>query len=255
MSYILDALRKSEQQRQTIQPETVTERLLVKPPETGRKPKKGLLAALLLGNLLIMGYFFWIFVQKTDTPPRQTIAAHPEKGVLPTTATAQPENIPPPKPAQPSPKQLEIATNLPSIEELVEAKKIPPPQAIKSTQTKDSQDKKPRASQKELVEQPQTNQPIKINPPQIASEKQALTLPKKAIVELNDSTAETQNNFPHLTINVFSYAQQPEDRFVIIDMVKYRIGQLIKGSVTLKEIRPDSIILQRGDETFRVDRP
>ncbi|MDA1342534.1 MAG: general secretion pathway protein GspB [Proteobacteria bacterium] len=42
---------------------------------------------------------------------------------------------------------------------------------------------------------------------------------------------------------------------MLIDMIKYRTGQLIKGSVTLKEILPNSIILQYGNDTFKIERP
>jgi general secretion pathway protein B len=72
---------------------------------------------------------------------------------------------------------------------------------------------------------------------------------------LNELPYEIRNTLPNLTINVFSYAQQPEERFVIIDMVKIRTGQLIKGLVKLKEIRPDGIVLQYGNNTFKVERP
>jgi general secretion pathway protein B len=87
------------------------------------------------------------------------------------------------------------------------------------------------------------------------AEKPATLSPKQGIVAVDVLPYEVRNNLPNLNINVFSYADQPEDRFVIIDMVKYRTGQLIKGSVKLKEILPNSIVLQYGSSTFRIERP
>jgi general secretion pathway protein B len=255
MSYILDALRKSEQQRQAVEPETVTDRLLVNQPQTKEKSKTWIIA-LLIGNLLVITCLAWFFTKKTSIEPRQGNIASLKKQVLPIPVTPEHKVIQ--KPTQSSPKQLEIETNLPSIAELVDGKKIPDVQTLQGTKpdpNKTEQEKKPLQAKNEQVRPVRSNQQVRVDPSQITTEKPATPPLKNAIADINDLPYETRNTLPNLTINVFSYAQLPEDRFVIIDMVKYRTGQLIKGSVKLKEIRPDSIVVQYGNETFKVERP
>lgn len=259
MSYILDALRKSEQQRQATQPDNVTDRILVAP--TQPKPKPILwIAALIVSNLMIIGYLVWNFSQKITVEPSDTTASKSEPASKPK-PTSKTEAIQSEKQAfekfsppvnQPPPKQATIPAT--SIEELIESKK-----KVEVERTvKPIPEKKPLPVKKESVAK---KKPI---PTGLAEEEDDndgrqeqpdLPTPKSGTPDLNELTYEVRNNLPNLNINVFSYANHPDDRFVIIDMVKYKTGQLIKGTVKLKEIRPDGIVLQSGKDTFKVDRP
>ena len=51
------------------------------------------------------------------------------------------------------------------------------------------------------------------------------------------------------------YFRSGGDSFVMIDMKKYRIGQLIQGQVELKDIRPDSLVMRYQGQTFKIKRP
>ena len=260
MSYILDALRKSEQQRQATQPENVKDRILITPPQPKQKPTKWI-AILVISNLLVIAYLAWFFNQKAPEEPQQKInvAAHPEKSALPKIAEKRatpPEKISQDReiaqtPIQSQPKQIAPQPPSPSIAELIETKKM----AEVERPIKEIPDKKTLTAKKELAARSKAA-PTAQPKPTYGSQEQTEPRPKnKASPDLNELSYEVRNNLPNLNINVFSYANQPEDRFVIIDMVKYKTGQLIKGSVKLKEIRPDSIVLQYGDDTFRVERP
>lgn len=257
MSYILDALRKSEQQRQAIQPDTVTDRILVNPPPPKQKSSKWV-AALVIGNLLVIAYLFWHFTQKTATESTQKVAVNPDKPLLsatstkptlPQAVTTQNKIAQPPNPSLT--KKTVPQSPSPSIAQLIEEKKmtaIQPP-------IKQLPEKKPIAIKKELPKRIATTPTIRPEPSDTMPEKPATLPPKKGILALDDLPYDVRNSLPNLNINVFSYANQPEERFVIIDMVKYRTGQLIKGSVKLKEILPNSIVLQYDSNTFRVERP
>jgi general secretion pathway protein B len=260
MSYILDALRKSEQQRQATQPENVTDRILITPPQPKQKSAMWI-AALVVGNLLAIAAIGWFFTQKNPAQVQlkeKTVVGTQEKQLMP--LTTEKRTLPPApitqdtvtqKAAQPLPKQIEPQAPSPSIAELIETKKM----AEVERPVKQIPDKKTLTAKKELTIRSKTipaNQPK----PAYSIQEKSATLPvKKGAPDLNELPYEVRNNLPNLNINVFSYANQPEDRFVIIDMVKYKTGQLVKGSVKLKEIRPDSIVLQYGDDTFRVERP
>ncbi len=260
MSYILDALRKSEQQRQATQPENVTDRILITPPQPKQKSAMWI-AALVVGNLLAIATIGWFFTQKNpeqfqqkekaviSTQEKQLIPLTTEQRTLPPAAITQ--DTAAQKATQPPPKQIEPQAPSPSIAELIETKKM----AEVERPIKETPDKKMLAAKKELAARSKPV-PTAQSKPDSGLQEQTGAKPKKnASPDLNELPYEVRNTLPNLNINVFSYADQPEDRFVIIDMVKYKTGQLIKGSVKLKEIRPDSIVLQYGDDTFRVERP
>lgn len=260
MSYILDALRKSEQQRQAIQPDNVTDRILVNPAQPKQKPTKWI-ATLMIGNLLVIAYLFWFFTHKTPEEPQQKtkVADTPEQQLLPLTSekrVLQPADIAEDRiqltTDQPIAEPSKPTSTAPSIADIVETKKMA---AIQRPSTKPIVEKKAIAPKKEAATRVDEPQPIRREAPKQVQEKPILPPQNKGTPDLNELSYEVRNTLPNLTINVFSYAQQPEERFVIIDMVKYKTGQLIKGSVTLKEIRPDSVVLQYGGDTFRVERP
>jgi general secretion pathway protein B len=78
---------------------------------------------------------------------------------------------------------------------------------------------------------------------------------KKDIPYLFDLPFEFRQTVPNLAINVFVYSQHPEERFVMIDMVKYKPGQQIKDAMVLKEIRPESLVVVYQNQTFQIKRP
>jgi general secretion pathway protein B len=250
MSYILDALRKSEQQRQTIQPDTVTDRILINQPQSKQKRPKWIVA-LVIGNLLVIAYFVWFFTHKAPMEQQFKVAENSEKQLLPLPVT-QSQNRINEEPNQSLPKPPEPAST--SIAQWVEAKKEAKKMADIQRTNKQLSEKKPLPVKKELSIHKLTTAP-KPEMLETIAEKPATLPPKQGIVAVDELPYEIRNNLPNLNINVFSYANQPEDRFVIIDMVKYRTGQLIKGSVKLKEILPNSIVLQYGSSTFRIERP
>jgi general secretion pathway protein B len=264
MSYILDALRKSEQQRQAIEPDTVTDRILVNPAQAKQKPTQWIIA-LVIVNLLVISYVVWFFTQKSVVEPQPSIqiAGDPEKQLLPTTPKQQsPHSAVTTQDSMgqtTSPSingQTKPQPSSPSIAQLIEAQKLAAVQQASPKPVAEKKlEKKPVAVKKEPVTRDIEDAPIYREMPELEEDKPAVPATRKGTPDLNELTYEVRNNLPNLNINVFSYDHQPEDRFVIIDMVKYKTGQLIKGSVKLKEIRPDSIVLEYGGNTFKVERP
>jgi general secretion pathway protein B len=72
---------------------------------------------------------------------------------------------------------------------------------------------------------------------------------------MHELEPEFRRTLPDLKINVYVYAEQASERFVMIDMVKYTVGSRIKDSVMLKEIRSDSLVLEYNKRIFRIKRP
>ena len=72
---------------------------------------------------------------------------------------------------------------------------------------------------------------------------------------LNNMARDFQRQIPDLNINVFVYSEVPEERFVIINMVKYKNGQKLRDGPLLGEIRSDSVVLNYRGRDFRLSRP
>lgn len=72
---------------------------------------------------------------------------------------------------------------------------------------------------------------------------------------LSDLPFEFRQTLPKFTINVFVYSQDPEERFIMIDMVKYKPGQQIKDAMLLKEILPDGFVIDYQNRVFKIKRP
>ena len=254
MSYILDALRKSEQQRQATQPDSVADRILVSQPQSKSRSTKWL-ATLLIGNLLIITYLLWFFTHRGTQETPQKIIVQPENQQLPKPLEPQPASQVEQPTVTPGPVQIiakPTPSDSPTIAQLIENTKTPEtPKPVKKVP-----DKKltPPVKETTVLTQVATRKPAPTPDERLVAKPQAQTV-SRTTEDLNDLSYEVRNNLPSLNINVFSYADNVEDRFVIIDMVKYKTGQLIKGIAKLKEIRPDCIIVESGNHTFRVERP
>lgn len=252
MSYILNALRKSEQERQALEPDTVTDRIIVHQPPRHQSSTK-LVAALIAINLGFMVYFF-AFTQ--TTPPAAT---QPVASVAKPAAASRAEISSAPRSAA-KPKK-------PPIAEVAEAKTAAPatptpakPATVKAVKQAPIEPVKPASVPPQPVLQPaESSEDATKKPVQVAA-----TAPEPAPVPekvkndlpfLDELPVDFRRSLPDLAINVFSYSSTPSERFVMIGMVKYVSGQRIKDLLELKEIRPDSIVVSYDDRIFKIKRP
>ena len=53
---------------------------------------------------------------------------------------------------------------------------------------------------------------------------------------------------------MFAYSREPAERFVIIDMKKYRTGDRLPGNLLLLEIQAENLLLELDGQKFRVPR-
>jgi general secretion pathway protein B len=254
MSFILNALRKSEQERQSLQPETVTDRILLHHPQQNRSKTAKFFAFLIIANVLIIACIVW-FVRNTSTPApgttKQAISKPLPEQETKIKSTAIAKSTQPKGPAQ----KAESKTT--SIAELVEAHKTEPaPLPVKPVITK-----KPAA---DSIKQPaianKSGLPIQTSQAIAAAVKVKPDLPETIPVKtdipfLFDLPFEFRQTVPKFNINVFVYSQHPEERFVMIDMVKYKAGQQIKEAMVLKEIRPESLVIDYQNRVFQIERP
>ncbi|MCA1804891.1 MAG: general secretion pathway protein GspB [Xanthomonadaceae bacterium] len=58
-----------------------------------------------------------------------------------------------------------------------------------------------------------------------------------------------------ISLDVHVYAEQPAQRFVLINMNRYREGDRLKEGAVLERITPEGVVLSYQGEQFRYDRP
>lgn len=62
--------------------------------------------------------------------------------------------------------------------------------------------------------------------------------------------ADVRQSLPPLHLDVHGYAAKPEDRFVVINLQHYRIGDGIPGGLTVVDIVPQGVILESNGTRF-----
>ena len=254
MSFILNALRKSEQERQSLKAETVTDRILINQPEQNKSKAVKLYVIVGMVNVLLIVGIVWFLkyspVQSVN-PTAPAVLANLPLPEVNGKAKSVVKIMPPEKKTQAS----DVKTT--SIEDWVEAVK---PKAVIEI-------KKPVIPKDKPVEH--VNQPSDVNKSgfvaQVKSQIKAVeplsaSIPesepaKNDIPFLNSLPSQDNRSIPKLNINVFVYSEHAEESFVMIDMVKYKAGQHLENGMILKAIRPDSLVLDYQGRVFQLERP
>lgn len=251
MSFILNALRKSEQERQASQAENVTDKILLpQPPQNSGKTTK-LLVILLIANVLVIAGSVW-FVRNNLMSTPDTKAPTISPALSAQDAKLEPKAIA--KFTQSKRPAQKAESEITSIAELIDKEK-PEPAPLPVTTKKTAADtiKQPAITNNSEL-QIQTT-PV-IAPAANVESDESETIPAiKGIPLLSDLPFEFRQTLPKFTINVFVYSQDPEERFIMIDMVKYKPGQQIKDAMLLKEILPDGFVIDYQNRVFKIKRP
>lgn len=243
MSYILNALRKSERERQALKPDSVNARIDVHQPLPPQRSIKLWIGLTLMLNVAVLGYFL-IYQPTTETP------------------VAEPANSPVKKIAEPAVKKLKPVAPPPIKAAELPANKPKPvlsPQVVAQSGLL----KQPLA---EIIQAPVVAKPVRIETQSLETNQlNAATSPSaKPVLNpevkadwpfLDQLPNEFSRTVPSLAINVYAFTNEVADRFVMIDRVKYKVGQRINEELELKEIRVDSIVVNYNNRTFKIRRP
>jgi len=246
MSYILNALRKSEQERHNSQTETLENRIEVKPGLVQKRTSTWIIA-LVIVNLFFLSYFIWSF-SKVDIEESHNKADIP-KAI----------------------EEVKIAAKA-----TINSKLVSSPAAIIET-AKDVQQHSIAETIKTSKSKTQDNP--KINKPELKQAIQVIKQKSKAIeitqtlskadkVSAKVDATEKQQEIPFLStldysfrrtvpvldINVYVYAEKKQDRFIMLEMTKYFSGQEISSGMTLKEIRINSLVVEYKNRSFQIKR-
>ena len=226
MSYILDALKKSDQQRQrgatpTLQVAQVT----VAAPKRPIIIYYGLLAAVLLGAGIVIG---WLRPWQPEQPLHET---EPIAAPAPLTTLA-PLTAPPEMPSKksqefPAPNLTRAGPAVP----VAGAMKPSNPTLVSSA---------PIAA----VPMPDKSMPEKSA--SIAEDAQ-----EQKAIPVNELPLQIQQEIPAMTVQLHSYSSKPGERFVYINSSKLREGESLMPGLRLEQITPDGMIFSYKGYRFQ----
>lgn len=240
MSFILNALRKSDQARQTKQVETSGHRYIEAYDEKKKKNNFPWLIILSAVNIALLGYFMWSAMQDDEGNEKEKILVA-EKTVI---------------------------KNKPEIKPVAELISEPPKSSI-AQRIKEQNIQINRPGNRKIRVEPKNKQAIyddgetklaavidttkkadfKAKPKHKATNNNTSSLPF-----LSEMSPDFKRTVPPININVFVYSKNEDERFVMLDMIRYQQGQEIAGDLMLKEIRQNSIVVEYRNRTFKVSR-
>jgi len=247
MSFILNALRKSEQERQVRQPEILENRILEK-QDTVLKKNPVWLIVLVITNAFFLIFFFWSFTKDdiNENAERKTVVVEKSeiKDKQKVKTSLAPIVVEPTKNEQISiAEQLKV--NQVSIDNKEQAGQLKESLAANDIKEEPEQEKKAVVTTT-LVEEPV----LEIITEKISREVQQKNVPPF----LSEFDYDFRRIVPEIEINVFVYSEIKEDRFIMIDMKKYLAGQQLDSGMKLKEIRLNSIVVEYKNRVFQIQR-
>lgn len=220
MSYILDALRKSEQERQRGKVPDI-HGAASDSHEMGKKANiwPAITVAVVTINLAILGYFWFQFAGdagKSD-PAAQPLAEVESPAVTPTPAIA----------AQP-------AKSAPSVATIAK----PQPRSSKSSAA--------------LVQSP--SQPELIESKVMTTDTESQHVPSVGYLpQLEELPAYERDGIPDMTFSSHMYSSISRFRSVIINGKRLKEGQYLNEQLQVREITESGVVLSRNGTLFEVD--
>ncbi len=246
MSYILDALRKSDQQRLRGAAPT-----LLMGQSTAVAPKQpaywfyGLLALVLLGAGMMIGWLRpWQAEQSAPATAKVAAAKSPEAG-MPQSVTALTEVAPAPEarvqgaaPAAPAAAPVTAPTPV----------QVPVPAPLKS--------QPPASATAQVQGKPQdavaaVSGKVAAVPQQLPGISAADSTPAQNVLPLADLPLALQQELPPMTITVHAYSGRPGDRMVGINNRMLREGDNVAPGLKLEQITPEGMVFGYKGYSFR----
>jgi general secretion pathway protein B len=267
MSYILDALKKSEKERQK---KNVPDLLTVQEPVLNEKRKRPLWPYILIAMLIMnMGFFGYLLGPKKSKETKADNARVQQQNQLKPMEAQKTEEA---KSAMPA--------AAPSVKETSQ-----PKQTVNENETRSAavsiQQKKPLPEKAKIEDKAQEKSIVQSVKPPIKKETQSVQ-PQTALAEMKASAGASvsheekpvqtdapppvqgkiyntgelpptiQQSLPSVSVTISMYSEDPASRMVRVNGQTYREGQKIFEDLTLEQITPNGIILNYKNYRFRV---
>lgn len=249
MSFILNALRKSEKERLALQAKNFNVDLNLELNQYKRRKLVVYGVVFIVINIFLTLAVIW-FTREPD------VSSHLETKMI-----AQPDI------------QIESLNKIGSSEVNINSAKTEKiykevKNQTKSTSIEDLLKQETSGDSRSLVQSPPINKPdvqeVKPTEYEIIKPSAPLIVKDKIIVPdasesnlpfLQDLPFEYQQSVPKIVINVFVYSEQMDDCFVMIDGVKYKIGQNLPSGLYIKDMTANSLVVLFHSKVFQIERP
>jgi len=268
MSYILDALKKSEKERQrgTV-PDVLTVQDVMKGERKKRQVWPYVVLAVLLLNAVVLAWWFGHWQSEKPKMVAQTTAVQGELGLVGSGQPSEVRSIALPsseKSKTVRPDGRESARDRAHKPEVITAKRAEDAvNFVRQNLTAQSKinsgvnvpDKPAPADEKGLREE------VSSPPQQSATSKQISNVHSMSItafapdgrkVDLKDLPSSIQQSLPAFAISVSVYSDDPASRMVKVDGQMLQEGQYLAEGIKLEEIATDGVVFSYQNYRFRV---
>ena len=228
MSYILEALKKSDQQRRRgATPTLLTPQAASLPPAARRMsmPHVLLLAAMISAGIVIGALRPW----QSEPPASIQAPATIVQAARPQVAMTPPENLP----SSPAPVQAQMPLH---SEQDIPTQK-PAPAALPAPAT---------PSPNSIAV---TAPPVAARKPEVAAT--ATTTHEQTIMTMAELPLSIQQEIPKMTITVHAYSRSSQERLLGINDRMLREGDYLTPGLLLEQITPDGMIMSYKGYRFR----
>ncbi len=248
MSYILDALRKSDQQRQRgAAPTLLTAQTTVSAPKQPAISLNGWLALILVGAGILIGWWRPWQTESSRPSPLPSpgpIASlpHPTEPIAPEPPLALPQAGEMPVAQSPERETPTVAPLAPTPEAASAVREAPAPARHEPPAAIPKPGAAPVAAQREAA-------PPVPAPPTVATSVPAVR--EKPVMALDELPASVRQAIPKLTISFHVYTSNSEDRRVMINNQMLRQGEFIAPGMVAEEITPDGVVVSYKGYRFK----
>jgi len=263
VSFILDALRKSEHERQRQTGPALVESA-VAPPRPRSNVWPTVAIVLLLVNIVAIGV---VLLMKSGSEPETasapaaatattpSVPASPPPAAAPAAATAaqasvtrtlpEPQLVAPPPPAPPN-APLRAARN-PLEDEMAASEAAPP------ADTSLAAAQAPPGPAAVRATRPGTVVYQTLPEADVATNYAPAPAPAAANLPTADEIV-ARGGLPELRLELHVYSNRPQDRFVFLNGRRYREGDTTAEGAAIQEITPDGVIMSAGGNRFLLPR-
>jgi general secretion pathway protein B len=247
MSFILDALKKSESDHQRQGGPALFE-VKVAPPRGVLPPWAIAIAVLLLANL---GVVLWLLLRHgagagagaADVPPVATASATATPHGVPAAAAATAPAIaaaasaaPPTEPTPPPPSAGVAVRAAAAPTPALTANDAGPPKSVAPEPAANPDDYAPAAE------------------PPAAGTSRVVRGTDAGVPLYQEIATAPGNTVPQLRLDLLAYADKPDDRWVMVNMHKLKEGDSLPEGVGVESITPDGAVLSWHGQRFLLTR-
>ena len=257
MSYILDALRNSDQDRKkNAVPDLHSQpRGFIPPSHSGSKDSLG---KFIVGGLVVIlaGFAVW-HVLLSPPPPAESESSSVSAPETTNEISGGVTPLPEPK-SQPQQHYLELGTVLDELKDVkLEVESIEGAESAAPVATAELEDlPSPSVASPDIPDSEAipAREDIPPSPVRDASPEKVELSPVvnryEGIPQQRQLPYELQREIPELNISVHLFSAEPSSRLVRINNSTYREGDLVADQLKLEEITQDGVIMSIGDNRF-----